>query len=166
MWSDERCTYASLQYQHATAVALSAGKYIGVAGAEYVHITLGDNKTDTQVTERIHQMLAHKMPHETGTDAALRRRMKAGKELGADMMKERVITEINREKQLLVGPEPINVADWDEAIMTELGHTNDDVTPTDLHPHVTTMDTDGPHDQQPNNTATPTPTHPRPPNQA
>ena len=78
MWSDTGCTYASLQYQHATAVALSAGQYIRVAPGEYVHITLGDNKTDTQVTERIDQMLAHKMPQEMGDDAAFRRRMKAG----------------------------------------------------------------------------------------
>ena len=62
MWSDAGCTYASLQYQHATAVALSAGQYIGVAPGEYVHITLGDDNTDTQVAERIDQMLAHKMP--------------------------------------------------------------------------------------------------------
>ena len=34
MWSDAGCTYASLQYQHATAVALSAGQYIGAAPAE------------------------------------------------------------------------------------------------------------------------------------
>ena len=26
------------------------------------------------------------------------------------------------------------------------------MTPMDLHPHLATMDTDGPHDQQPNNT--------------
>ena len=68
------------------------------------------------------------------------------------MMTEQVIREINKEKQLLAEPEPMNVADWDEAIMTELGHTNDDVTPTDLHPHLATMDMDGPHDQKPNNT--------------
>ena len=37
-----------------------------------------------------------------------------------------------QEKQLLAELDPINVADWDEAILTELGHTNDDVTPTDL----------------------------------
>ena len=166
MWSNAGCTYASLQYQHATAVALSAGQYIGAAPGEYVHITLGDDKTDTQVTERIDQMLAHKIPQETGDDAAFRRRMKAGEQLGADMMPQRVIREINREKQLLAEPEPINVADWDEAIMTELGDTKDHVTPTDLHPHMNTMDTDGPHDQQPNNTDKPTPTHPRPPNQA
>ena len=111
-------------------------------------------------------MLSHKLPHEMGDNVAFRRGMKAGKQLGADMMTERVIREINREKQLLAEPEPINVAGWDEAIMTELGHTNDDVPPTDLHRHVTTMDTDGPHDQQSNNTDKPAPTHPRPPNQA
>ena len=92
--------------------------------------------------------------------------MKAGKQLGDDMMTERVIKEINKEKQLLSEPEPINVADWDEAIMIELGHTDDNMTPTDLHPHLATMDTNGPHDQQPSNTGIPTPAHPRPPNQA
>ena len=142
-------------------MALSAGQYIGVAPGEYVHITLGDDNTDTQVTERIDQMLSHEMPQETGDDAAFRRRMKAGKQLGADMMTERVIKQINKEKQLLAEPEPINVADWDEAIQTELGHTNDDVTPTDLHPH-----TDGPPDQQPDNPVKPTTAHARQPHQA
>ena len=71
-----------------------------------MHITLGDDNTGTQVTERIGQMLSHKMPKETGDDAAFRRRMKAGKKLGADMMTKRVITEINREKQLLAEPDP------------------------------------------------------------
>ena len=131
-----------------------------------MHITLGGDNTDTHVTERIDHLLSHKMPQETGDDAAFRRRMKAGKQLGADMMTEPVIREINREKQLLAEPEPIKVAEWNEAILTELGHTNDDVTPTDLHPHLATMDTDGPHNQQPNNTAKPTPAHPRPPYQA
>ena len=77
------------------------------------------------------------------------------------MMTEGVIKEINREKQLLAEPEPINMADCDEAILIELGHTNDDVTPTDLQTHLATMDTDGPHDQQPDNTTKPTPAHPR-----
>ena len=161
MWSDAGCTYASLQYQHATAVALSAGQYIGVAPGEYVHITLGDDNTDAQVTERINQMLAHKMPQETGDDAAFRRRMKAGKQLGSDMMTERVIKEINREKQLLAEPEPINVADWDEAILNELGHTTNDDTPTDTHPNMATMDTDETPDQQPDKPAKPTTTHAR-----
>ena len=147
-------------------MALSAGQYIGVAPGEYVHITLGDDNTDTQVTERIDQMLTHKMPQETGDDAAFRRRMKAGKQLGADMMTERVIKEINREKQLLAEPEPINVADWDEAILTELDPTNNDDTPTDLHPHLTTMDTDEPPDQQPDKPAKPTTAHARQPHQA
>ena len=165
MWSDAGCTYASLQYQPATAVALSAGQYIGVAPGEYVHITLGDDNTDTQVTERIDQMLSHKMPQETGDDAAIRRRMKARKQPGADMMTERVIREINREKQLLAEHEPLNMADWDEAILTELGQTNDDAAPTDLQSHLGTMDKE-PHDQQPDNTAKPTPAHPRLPHQA
>ena len=92
--------------------------------------------------------------------------MKVGKQLGVGMMTERVIREINKEKQLLAEPEPINVADGDEAIMIELGHTNDGMMPTELHPHLAPMDTDGPHDQQPNNMDKPTPSHPRPPNQA
>ena len=111
-------------------------------------------------------MLSQKMPQETGDDAAFRRRMKAGKQLAADMMTERVIREINREKPLLAEPEPINVADWDEAILTELSHTNDDVTPTDLHPHLATMDTDEPQNQQPDNPAKTTPAHPRLPHHA
>ena len=148
------------------AVALSAGQYIGVAPGEYVHITLGDDDTDAQVTERIDQMLSQKMPQETGDEAALRRRMKAGKQLGADMMTERVIKEINREKQLLAKPEPIDVADGDEAILNELGHTNNDDTPTDLHPRLATMDTDEPPDQQPDKRAKPTTAHTRQPHQA
>ena len=118
------------------------GQYIGVAPGEYVHITLGEDNTDTQAAERIHQMLAHKMPQETGDDAAFRGRMKAGKQLGSDMMTERVIKEINREKQLFAEPKPINVADWDEAILNELGHATNDDTPSDTHPHMATMDTD------------------------
>ena len=166
IWSDAGCTYASLQYQHATAVALSAGQYIGVAPGEYVHITLGDDNTDTQAAERIDQMLAHKMPQETGDDAAFRRRMKAGKQLGSDMMTERVIKEINREKQLFAEPEPINVADWDEAILNELGHATNDDTPSDAHPHMATMDTDESPAQQPDNPAKLTTAHTRQPHPA
>ena len=58
--------------------------------------------------------------------------MKGHKQLGADLMTERVIREISQEKQLLAEPKPINVAAWDEAIITELGHTNDEMGPTDL----------------------------------
>ena len=164
MWSDAGCTYASLQYQHATAVALSAGQYIGLAPGEYIHLTLGDDTTDAQVTERIDQMLLQKMPQETGDAAAFRRRMKAGKQLGADMMTERVIREIYQGKQLLVElaePESINVADWDEAIITELSHTNDNMAPTDRQSHLDTMDTDGRLDKKQNDTGQPTPAHPR-----
>ena len=92
--------------------------------------------------------------------------MKAGKQLGADMITEHITKEINREKQLLAEREPINVADWDEAILTELGHTNDDATPTYLQPHLDTMDTDGPHDRQPDKPAKPTTSHARLPHQA
>ena len=161
MWSDAGCTYASLQYQHATAVALSAEQYIGVAPGEYVHITLRDDNTDTQAAERINQMLQHKMPQETGDDAAFSRGMKAGKQLGSDMMTERVIKEINKEKQLFAEPEPINVADWDEAILNELGHTTNDDIPSDTHPKTATMDTDETPVQQPDNPAKLTTTHAR-----
>ena len=119
-----------------------------------------------KVTERIDQMLSQKMPQETGDDAAFRRRIKAGKQLRADMTTQRVIKEINREKQLLAEPEPIDVADWDEAILNELGHTNNDDTPTDLQPRLATMDTDEPPDQQPGKPANPTTTHARQPHQA
>ena len=76
-------------------------------------------------------------------------------------MTERVIKETNREKQLLAEPEPINVADWDEAILNELGHTTNDDTPPDSHPNVATMDTDETPAQQPDNPAKPTTTHAR-----
>ena len=59
MWNDVGCTYAFLQYQHATAVALIARQYVGVAPGEYIHLTLGDDTIDTQVTEHIDQMLLH-----------------------------------------------------------------------------------------------------------
>ena len=88
--------------------------------------------------------------------------MKAGKQPGADMMTEWVIRDINKERQLLAKPEPINAENWDEAIMTELGHTNDDITPLDLQPQLNTMDTDGHLDKQPNDTGLPIPAHPRP----
>ena len=165
MWSDAGCTYTSLQYQHATAVAVSAGQDIGVAPGEYVHITRGDDKTDTQVTERIDQMLSHKMPKETGDDAAFRRRMKARKQLGADMMTERVIRDINREKQLLAEPEPINVADWEEAIVTELRpyerrrNTNGPPSTSGHHVHGWTPQ---PTTQQHSQTHTRTPTTAKP----
>ena len=53
MWSDAGCSYVSLQCQHATAVALSAKQYIGVSPGECIHLTLGDDTTDVEVTERI-----------------------------------------------------------------------------------------------------------------
>ena len=106
-------------------------------------------------------MLAQKMPQEKGDDAAFRRRMKAGKQLGSDMMTERVMREINREKQLLAEPEPISVADWDEGILNELGLNTNDDTPTDTHPNMPTMDTDETPVHQPDNPAQPTTTHTR-----
>ena len=95
MWSDGGCNYASLQYQHATSLVLGAAQDIGVAAMEYIHLTLGDDTTDAQVMERIDQMLFQKMPQETGDNAAFGRRMTGGKQLGADMMTERLIQEIN-----------------------------------------------------------------------
>ena len=74
--------------------------------------------------------------------------------------------EINREKQLLAEPEPINVADWDEAILNELGHTTNDDIPTDTHPHLATMNTDETPDQQVDKPAKPTTTHARQSHQA
>ena len=111
-------------------------------------------------------MLSQKMQHETGDDAAFRRRMKAGKHLVADMMTERVIREINQEKQLLAKPELGNVADRDEAIMTELGYTIDDMAPTDLQAQLDTMDMDSYLNKQPGDTGLPTPAHPRRTHQA
>ena len=142
-------------------MALSAGQYIGVAPGDYIHLTLGDDTTDTHVAERIDPILLQKMPQETGDDAAFRRRMKAVKQLGEDMMTERVVRDIHQEKQLLAEPEPINVADWDEAIITELGHSNDDMAPTDLQPQLDRMDMDRHLDKKHNDTGQPTPAHPR-----
>ena len=92
--------------------------------------------------------------------------MKAEKHLVADMTTERVIREINQEKQLLAEPEPINVADRDEAIITELGHANDDMAPTDLQRQPDTMDMDGHLDKKHKETGQPTPAHPRMTHQA
>ena len=153
MWSDARCTYASLQYQHATAVALSAKQHIGVEPGEYIHLTLGDDTTHTHVTERMDQMLRHKPLKGTADNAAFRRHMKAGKQLGADLMTERAIRENNQEKQLLAKPQPINVAAWDETIITELGHTNDEIEPTDLHTKLDAMDMEVKPEKTTNDTA-------------
>ena len=57
---------------------------------------------------------------------------------------------------MLVEPEPINMAAWDEAIITELGHTNEDIEPNDLHKKLNTMDMDRQHDKTTNNMAKPT----------
>ena len=86
--------------------------------------------------------------------------------LGADMMTERVIREINHEKQMLAKAEPINVAAWDEAIITELGHTNEDIEPTDLHTQLDTMEIDGRRDKIRSDMGKPAVTHPRPTHQA
>ena len=161
MWSDAGCTYASLQYQHATAMALSDRQYIGVAPGEYIHLTPGDDTTYAHVTQHMDEMLLQKMPQEAGDGAAFRRRMKAGKQLGADMMTERFIREINQERQPLADPEPINMADWDEAIITEHGHTNGDMAPTNLQPQLDTMDMDGHLNKKHNDTGQPTPPHQR-----
>ena len=101
MWSNAGCTYASLRYQHAMAVALCAGQYVGVAPGEYIHLTLGQDGIDQQASTRIDSMLKQKLPRETGDDAPFRRRMKLGKQLGADIMTKRIIKQKNTEKQLL-----------------------------------------------------------------
>ena len=46
MWSDARCSYTSVRYQHATAVALAAGQYVGVAPGEYIHMTRAQGMFD------------------------------------------------------------------------------------------------------------------------
>ena len=40
-------------------------------------------------------------------------------------MTERIIKEINTEKQLLAEPEPVNIAEWDAALCAELDSQND-----------------------------------------
>ena len=70
------------------------------------------------------------------------------------------------EKQLLAEPEPINVAAWDEAIITDFGHTDEDIEPTDLHTQPDTMDMDGQPDKTTNDMDKPAVTHPRPTHQA
>ena len=103
MWSHASCPCTSLQYQHAIAVALSAGQYIDVAPGEYVHLIVGDDTT-TSVIERMDHMLLQKMPQETSDDVAFTRRMKAGKQVGSDMMTERVIRESNKKSNCLKNP--------------------------------------------------------------
>ena len=66
-------------------------------------------------------MLKHKMPQETRDNALLQRRMQAGKQLGADTMTKNSVKELTTETQLLVEPEPINIASWDATICAELG---------------------------------------------
>ena len=92
--------------------------------------------------------------------------MKPRKKPGADMMTEQVIQEINQEKQLLAEPEPINVAAWDEAIITGLGHANDEIEPTDLRTKLDTMDMDVQPGKTTNDTDKPPETHPRPTHRA
>ena len=143
MCSDATCTYASLQYQHATASALRARPYVGVAPGEYIHLTLANHTVGAQVPERIDEILLHKIPQETRVDAAFKRHMKAGRQLGADVMTHRDIRVINLETQLLAELEPINLVAWAEAIITKLGHTHDKIGPTELHTRMDTMAMDG-----------------------
>ena len=60
--------------------------------------------------------------------------MKVGKQLGADIMTERIIKEINTEKQLLAEAKPVNIAEWDAALCAELDSQTEPKRP---HPTTT-----------------------------
>ena len=55
---------------------------------------------------------------------------------------------------------------WDEAIITELAHTNEDIPPTDLHTELDTTDMDGQPEKNRNDMGQPTAAHPPPTHQA
>ena len=120
MWSNADCSYASVRYQHATAVALAADQYVGVALAGYIHMTLGADAVDQQASDRIDQVLWQKIPWVSGDDAPFRWRMGAGKQLGADIMTAKVIQDINKEKQLLAEPTAIDINQWDTMVCDDL----------------------------------------------
>ena len=62
--------------------------------------------------------------------------------MGPDMMIPRFIRKSKQEKQLVAKPQPINVAAWDAAIISELGHTNNEGRPTIPHTRGDAMDMD------------------------
>ena len=129
MWSDAGCTYASIQYQNKASVVLSAGQYVAVSPGEYIHITLGDEQIDSKASDKIETMLAGSMPDVTGDEAHFLRRMRARKQLGADIMTAKVIQKINKEKQLLAEPTPIDIAACDADIEEELDDHMDTTGP-------------------------------------
>ena len=79
MWSDARCSYASMMYQLATVVALAIGHYVGVAPGVYSHMTLGDDTIDQEASDHIDQMLRQETPQDTGEDGPFCRQMHVGK---------------------------------------------------------------------------------------
>ena len=83
-------------------------------------MTRGDNTIDQQASDRIDQMLRQKIPQDTGEDAPFHGRMCAGKRLGAGIMTARVIQDINKEKQLLAEPTPIDISEWDTMVCNDL----------------------------------------------
>ena len=147
MWSDAGCTYASVQYPHATAAALSAGRYVRVAPGEYIHLALGDDNVDQQPAARIDQMLQKKMPQDTGDATHFLRRLKARKQLGAHLMTARTIKDIDKEKQMSAELQPIE-ASWDASVNAELA-TPMATDPSPQHPPK--IDT-APPEQPPNKT--------------
>ena len=58
------------------------------------------------------------------------------------------------------------MAAWDEAIIAKLGHTNEDIEPTDHHTQLDTMDMDGRPDKTSSDMGNPAVAHPRPTHQA
>ena len=61
-------------------------------------------------------MLWQNVPVDTGNDARFRQRMRAAKQIGANSMTARVIQDINKEKQLLAEPTPIDIKEWDTMV--------------------------------------------------
>ena len=120
MWSDTGWWYASLRYQHATAVTLAVGQYASVAAANYIHMTLGEDIVGQQSLDRMDQMLRQKITQDPEEDAPFLRRLRAGKQLGADIMMAGVIQSINKEKQLLAEPTPIDINESDTMVFDDL----------------------------------------------
>ena len=69
-------------------------------------MTLGDDTIDEKASDRIDEMLSQKIPQDTGDDAPFRRCMRAGKQLGADIMTARVMQDINKKKTTIGGANP------------------------------------------------------------
>ena len=60
------------------------------------------------------------MPQESQEDAPFQYRMQAGEQLGAGIMIDNIIKEINKGKQLVAELEPIDIESWDTAIHAEI----------------------------------------------